>query len=158
MGNVLHFYFFLWFWKFEYSRMLAYPPIFCICCRNPQNVLGILIPHFPMGPKMKAINIKKETCQTKDPVKRWKKIKLHPLELFTCKDTQIQGVKTIRNSKQITKNLLYVILMNLEFFSTIFYQKFWEKKLFLNINSLFCNYLYKIIMFSLPPEFFSFIL
>ena len=71
-----------------------------------------------MGPKMKAINIKKETCQTKDPVKRWKKIKLHPLELFTCKDTQIQGVKTIRNSKQITKNLLYVILMNLEFFST----------------------------------------
>ena len=50
--------------------MLAYPPIFRICCRNPKNVLGILIRHFPMGPKMKAINIKKETCQTKDPVKR----------------------------------------------------------------------------------------
>ena len=50
--------------------------------------------------------------------------KLHPLELFTCKNAKIQVVKTVRNSGEIIKNLLYVMLMNLEFFSTIFYQKF----------------------------------
>ena len=54
--------------------------------------------------------------------------KLHPLKLITCKNTKIQGIKTIRNSEQITKNLLYVMLMNLEFFSAIFLLIVLEKK------------------------------
>ena len=83
---------------------------------------------------MKVINVKNETCQAKDPIKRWKKHnnthlkKLHPLKLITCKNTKIQGIKTVRNSEQITKNLLYVMLMNLEFFSAIFLLIVLEKK------------------------------
>lgn len=51
--------------------------------------------------------------------------KLHPPELFTYKNTKIQGVKTLRNNEQIIKNLFYAILMNLElFFGNFCYQKF----------------------------------
>ena len=91
---------------------------------------------------MKVINIKNENSQTKDLLKWWKKTSKHPceetLELFTCKNTKVQGVKYVRSNKQIIKNLLYVMLMNLEFLSAIF-EKNLEKKVFLNIKSFFCN-------------------
>ena len=49
--------------------MLGYRPIFCIVAKTP-TVPEKGISHFPIGPKMKVINIKNETCQTKDPIKR----------------------------------------------------------------------------------------
>ena len=38
---------------------------------------------------------------------------LHPLKLLASKNTNIQEVKTIRDSEQIIKNLFYVMLINL---------------------------------------------
>ena len=103
---------------------------------------------------MKVINIKNETCLTKDLIKRKKHkithVKYHLVELFTSKNTIIQSVKTC---EQIIQNMPYVILMTLGFLSARSF-----KKLFVNIKSLSCDYLHKIIIFSLPPEFFSFIL
>ena len=49
--------------------MIDYQPIFCLLPKPP-NCFGKRIPHFPVGPKMKAINIKTENCPTKDPIKR----------------------------------------------------------------------------------------
>ena len=54
--------------------------------------------------------------------------KLHPQMLFTCKNTKIQGVKNIRNNEQIIKNLLYVMLINLEFFLATSPSEVLEKK------------------------------
>ena len=45
--------------------------------------------------------------------------------------------------------------MNLQLLSKIFLPEVSEKKLFLNIKSIFCNYIYKITMFTLPPEIFG---
>ena len=46
------------------------PTDFLYLLPKPTNCPGKRIPHFPIGPKMKAINIKTETCPTKDPFKR----------------------------------------------------------------------------------------
>ena len=46
------------------------PTDFLYLLPKPTNCPGKRIPHFPIGPKMKAINIKTETCPMKDPFKR----------------------------------------------------------------------------------------
>ena len=74
-----------------------------------------------MKVKMKLVKRKILSKYEKNPEKR--PCKTHnPLELLACKKTKNQGVKTVRNSEQITKNLLYIMLMNS--FQQIFYQKF----------------------------------
>ena len=67
-SNALQFYFFLQFSKFlptDFLYLLPQPPKYPRKC----------IPHIPIGPKTKVINIKNETCLTKDPIKRKKNIK-----------------------------------------------------------------------------------
>ena len=52
---------------------------------------------------MKVINIKNETCQTKHPIKKKKKIhakKRHTPEFFTCKNTKIQSRGNITSKHQ----------------------------------------------------------
>ena len=46
------------------------PTDFLYLLPKPPNCRGKRIPHFPIGPRKKAINIKTETCPTKDPIKR----------------------------------------------------------------------------------------
>ena len=55
--------------------------------------------------------------------------KLHPLELFAYKSTKIRKVKIVKSSELIHKNLIYIMLMNLESFQH-FLPKVSEKSYF----------------------------
>ena len=63
--------------------------------------------------------------------------KRHSLELDTCKKTNIDGVKTARNTDQIIKHLFLCQVNEFRIlFINFFTRKFIKIKLFLNIKSL----------------------